>query len=227
MRPKSNTPRKAPRARILVRRDCCRACVGVDRLGTRLILRESEAWTASAQPMDAMTDRRIRIYMSDPSIHAPTRSDAQGPQPVRIRRGPHRRPTSQTVRGLCEAEGGPTLTSRCCFCLCADDVRRGHSGKAAPAALTPSVCVRVHVRSGRLSYTHESSHAPQTAMVRKSSRTKGKKSKPASSAGAPSLNDRGRYQPQHKKATATGPSSAKAAKKSKKSADAIRCVVAQ
>lgn len=61
-------------------------------------------------------------------------------------------------------------------------------------------------------------------MVRKSSRkNKGKKSKPAA-AGAPSLNDRGRYQPQHKKTTATGPSSAKAAKKSKKSVDTMRCV---
>lgn len=59
-------------------------------------------------------------------------------------------------------------------------------------------------------------------MVRKSSRkNKGKKTKPAS-AGAPSLNDRGRYQPMHKKATA---GSAKAAKKSQKTVDSVRCAL--
>lgn len=72
------------------------------------------------------------------------------------------------------------------------------------------------------SFPHSTTqHATASTMVRKSSRkNKEKKTKPAS-AGAPSLNDRGRYQPQHKKAT--GPRSA--AKTSKKSIDSIRCAL--
>lgn len=86
---------------------------------------------------------------------------------------------------------------------------------SGPAVLTPCP------HTDRSYHSHRYNTA-SSAMVRKRSR-KDTKAKKKSSSSTPSLNDRGRYQPQHRKPITTG-SSSKPALKSKKAVDTSRCV---